>query len=175
MTSSISKWQNPRKTHWANSCQIICGKFRWNRPIPLGCGDDTHIHTHTDTQTETQTDTLTQTSWVHPNIFSQNLTEYKKITHMLFAFIHIIHNCSPFQPLMHTLSLIVIYSYTFSNRSKQQYSGYRQKFYFGLLLVWPWPSLWWPLTLSTCNSGRCQLFLGSDPIDGSRDLYICNH
>ena len=33
---------------------MICGKFHQNRPIRMGCRDDTH--THTDTQTDRHTD-----------------------------------------------------------------------------------------------------------------------
>ena len=63
----------------ANIFKIICGKFHQNRPIRMGCRDDTH--TRTDRQTDRQTDTLTHTHrnprFDH-NILSQNLTEYKK-------------------------------------------------------------------------------------------------
>ena len=43
MTSSFSKFQNTRKFDLENVCMIICGTFHQNRPIRLGCGDDTHI------------------------------------------------------------------------------------------------------------------------------------
>ena len=60
MTSSILNFQNPWKMSLANILKIICGKFHQNRPIRMGCRDDTHIHTHTHTHTQTDrhTDTL---------------------------------------------------------------------------------------------------------------------
>ena len=76
MTSSILNFQKPWKKSLANILKIICGKFHQNRSIRMGCRDDTHTqtHRHTDRHTDTHTDTL----GFDRNIFSQNLTEYKK-------------------------------------------------------------------------------------------------
>ena len=71
MTSSILNFQNPWKMSLANILQIICGKFHQNRPIRMGCRDDTHRQTDTQTHRHPRFD---------PNIFSQNLTEYKNMT-----------------------------------------------------------------------------------------------
>ena len=66
MTSSISNFQNPRKTDLTNICQIICRKFHQNAPIRLGCSAsilDTHTFTYT-----------------HPRFiatYSNKMTEYK--------------------------------------------------------------------------------------------------
>ena len=53
----------------ANIFQIICGKFHQNRPICMGCRDDTHRQTHTQTHTHTHTRTHTQT----PSVRSQHI------------------------------------------------------------------------------------------------------
>ena len=62
----------------ANIFKIICGKFHQNRPIRMGCRDDTHTHTQTHTQTHRH-------PRFDPNIFSQNLTEYKNMLSKLFS------------------------------------------------------------------------------------------
>ena len=54
MTSSISNFENQRKTDLASICQIICGNFRKNLIIRLGCRyTDRHKDAHTQTHTET--------------------------------------------------------------------------------------------------------------------------
>ena len=76
MTSSILNFQNRWKMSLANILKIICGKFHQNRPIRMGCRDDTHTQTHTQTDRHTDTQTHRHPRF-DPNIFSQNLTEYK--------------------------------------------------------------------------------------------------
>ena len=57
ITSSVLKFRNRRWANLANICKIIFGKFHQNRPIHLGCEDDTDRLTdrHTDRQTHIQT------------------------------------------------------------------------------------------------------------------------
>ena len=57
MTSSISNFQNLRKTDLASICQIILGKFRKNLTIRLGFRDDTQRQTHRQTQRHTHRQT----------------------------------------------------------------------------------------------------------------------
>ena len=78
MTSSISNFQNRRKTDLANIAQIICRKFHQNRPIHLSSRASTHTHTHIHIHTHTHTHTYTHTHNLGSiATYSGKLTEYK--------------------------------------------------------------------------------------------------
>jgi len=79
MTSSISNFQNPRKTDLTNISKTICRKFHQNQSIRLGCSavTHTHIHTHTYKHTYKHTYIHTPSVWSH-HIQSKRLNIEKK-------------------------------------------------------------------------------------------------
>ena len=78
ISSSISKFQNLRKTDLTNICQIICRKFHQNPPIRYGRSASTQTHTHTHTHTYTHRHIHTHNLGSIAT-YSVKMTKYKKL------------------------------------------------------------------------------------------------